>query len=541
MCFLTMVGACAAASASECAASGAGCPAEDPSEVAEAALLQARVVHSVAAEKRGDSERKPSWWSVMRSSKKLKNDGLDGIAKEEDGLFPQVQMDPPATVRVPRKVLASGYAREVLFKFPLGSNSAIEISDDGKTARIDLDRFMEGRFSRDDVAPTRAYSDEDLLTNPHEHLDYGIEKAVAFKGASSAISKKIKLGFAEKSHSTWVHYDLLQYSETQAKEDEASQTASIKAQAKLRRESRHKYLSQLAMITGNQILSAGKDFVHLEAVRNYTQDHRTPDAAARQDLKNANIVLQRRRELANDSAPIRSSIGCLHFEDAELMNFTDDLFVSVPLDMQLTAWRGQLGFSPNQWYSMSLGIGTFSHNAEDDSLEIYFRFSSAVELADSVADYRGLFSVGPVNGVSPPVGPDARKGGKLMARATPLWNKAKSIPVDYAFLHQNREAVGCPDEVLHSLPPRVADIQSCLDHPKTGEVNMFNCAFLWMPTLLDEINCAVGYLRPIENSTAIEFGRLAAVGLSHVLMEMPGPTMVTAFADGEAWNTYSLS
>lgn len=500
LCLLSVVGVCAAAS--ECAAGGAGCIADDHSDVAEAALLQAKVqkVQAMGAERRGDAS-----WAMGPNI---------------------VQMDPPATVPVPRHQVDSGYVRQLLIKFPMDTNPIKVV---GNIAQIDMAKFMEGRFSRD--SETQA-AKEDVK-------DYGIEKAVAFVGASSAISDKVKLAFAEKSHSLWLPSGVRNSSKIKAEKDLASQSHAQKEQAKKDRNERNNALSQLALVTGSQIIVAGKDSHHLDLLRNYTALNRHLATSDWQEYKNANAELKRRREDEKlEDIPIRSTIGCLHFEDAELMKFGEDGIVEVPLDTQIVAWRGQLGFFPQKVYSMSSGIAVFHHNTEDDTFDIYFRFSSTVNMRDGDAGYQAEYYQGAVDGQRSRRSPDWRMPSISSPYATGLWDKAKSIPRDYTFMHAPRSQVGCDDDVLDSMVDKVDAIQKAM--VSGGLMSMFSNMKNTMSTLGDEVNCAVEYLRPHRDDQVVAFGRLEAVGLLHVLMEMPGEIMVSAFKNDAEWNKYSL-
>merc|ERR1740121_1425046 len=124
--------------------------------------------------------------------------------------------------------------------------------------------------------------------------------------------------------------------------DKNSQTAAEAEEAKESRGERHDLLSSLSMLTGPQIIQAGKDRAYLNKLRDYNKRHRKPTKAEQSEYDAANKNFEKRRKMVTEAEPIRSSIGCLHFEDAELMNFSkNDSYVEVPLDTRLVAWRGQ--------------------------------------------------------------------------------------------------------------------------------------------------------------------------------------------------------
>jgi len=492
------------AAAPECAPGG-NCPAHDDNDFAEAALLQSKVT-------RATSHRKGlRWWGQPAPA-------------PQDKHF--VQFDTPKKMPVPREVVDSGFVRELIIKFPLKTNP---IKIVGNSAHLDMAKMLEGRFSRDP------------LKSVDEYRDYGIEKAVVFIGQRSVISDRVKLAFAEKSHTLWMPKKTAAYSSEKEEQVEKSQTSWEKTEAVARRAERHSALSGLSMFSAPQIIMGGKDQQQLDELRNYTKSHRKPSKSTMKDYQNANVELQTRQAQRTATEPIRSSIGCLHFEDAELMNFTADT-VQVPLDTKIVGWRGQLGSYPNKWYGMSSGTTLFIHNEEEDSFDIYFQFSSAVTIMDHKEDYTAWFDVGPADGSKMKVASyDGRhESNNDPSKAINMWNTAKSIPIDFSFLHSKRQDVGCPDEVLDTFPTRVAQFQNLFSGDMLHMMWAMPTMMSGWYTLMDEVNCAVEYLRPMRKDQVVSYGRIEAVGLLHVLMEMPGEIMVAAFQNSTQWNTFSL-
>jgi len=460
-----------------------------------------------------------------------------------------VQMAPPDKLAVPRTVLKEGFVREFLVRYPMSD----QIKIDGKTATIDMHRMMTGTFSRDstgEAAVGKAPFDRD-------YKDWGVEKGLAFVTPQSMISDKVKLAFAEKSHTMWVpdESQMLRNSETIGTANFNAQTEKQRKQAVKDRPARNGALSTLSLSLGGQILQSGKDFPHTDELRNYTKKHPTPMQSGMEDLDRMRQEMAERQAAYTAKIPLASTIGCLHFEGAELMTFRENN-VTVPLDTNIVAWRGQLGTTPNDWYSMASGIAFFHHNEEDDSFEIFFRLSTAVDIVDVstikkkgrqednyIRKYAAAYIESPMNGDKKnKVGKDGRhKSFSISWFGTKPWKEAQEYEIDYSFLHSKREEVGCPDKVLNSLPENVGKFQSSTFHTgANGEVTVGMPSAGWHQTLLDEVNCAVEYLKPVDDSAIVAYGRLLAVGLLHVLIEMPGEVMVAAFSNSGMWNDFSL-
>lgn len=452
-----------------------------------------------------------------------------------------IQMDGTDKINCPRREM-TGFTREVLFKYPLASNPIKII---GKTARIEIGKVLESLFSRDAYAPPGNGDIQSLspeLLRPEEQRDFGVERAVAFVGKKSMVSNEVKLAFAEKSHTLYIPEEVSHASENRMKEIQSNQTLWDRETAKLTRDLRNTALSAFAMAVGPQIISAGKDFNVVAAIRNLSAaDGRKPDASFETAMERANRVLKQREALNTRKTPVRSSIGCLHFESPELMNFTDEA-VELPLDTKIVGYRGRLASTPNKEYAMSSGIAIFSHNVETDTLDIFFGFSSVVDMADSAEGYGSIFSVGPANGASMPVVPEGRADTiPTTALGDTSLNVAMSFPPDFSFLHSSRQDVGCPDTVLRSLTPEVEKVQDMLAGNDTSEA-MSSLAGVSsvVVTVKNEVNCAVEYLRPWNEDEVVAFGSLEAVGLIHVLIEMPGYIMEEAFNSSKLWNTITL-
>jgi len=373
-----------------------------------------------------------------------------------------------------------------------------------------------------------------------------VEKGVLFVTPQSMVSDKVKLAFAEKSHALWV-----QDEDKMMRNSEVVNTAGIEAQSKRQKEqaikdrpNRHGALSSLSLSQGPQILMNGKDWDHIAEQRNFTKKHPKPSKQDMTDMDRMRQVLNERQAEYTAKVPIHSTIGCLHFEGAELMTFEENR-VTVPLDTNIVAWRGQLGSAPNDWYSMASGSAVFHVNEEDGSFEIYFRFSTSIDITDQSTPkqdkWAGALIIGPVNGDKKnKVGKEDRlKSFSIPFFAAHYWDQAQKYQVDYTFLHSTRQGTGCSDKVLNSLPARVGHFQEGFEMTDDGQVKV-RLSDGWHETLMDEVNCAVEYLKPVDDATVISYGRLLATGLIHVLIEMPGEVMVAAFSDSSMWNDFPL-
>jgi len=451
-----------------------------------------------------------------------------------------VQIAPPDKIPVDRYLIKEGHVREVIIKYPM--NGQIKIN--GKTAKLNMHEMMTGTFARDSHG--EAAVEADPLQTPESIKSFGVEKGFAFVSPQSMVSTKVKLAFAEKTHTLWVPDEakMMRNSEIVATKKYNSQTKKQRQQAVEDSPARNAALSSLSMPTGTQVLMAGKDWDHIDDLRNYTKKNRAPRQQDMQDMDKMRQILKERQQKYTAKVPLSETIGCLHFEGAELMTFEENQ-VTVPLDTNIVAWRGQLGSIPNKWYSMASGIAIFHFNKEEDTFEIYFRFSTSVDIVDQSTakkeKYIAAFIEGPVNGEKKyKVGKDGRHGSfSIPFLGAHYLREVMSYQEDYSFLHSKREDVGCDDKVLNSLLAGVDKFQDGFSMNSNGQTQVKLSAG-WQATMNDEVKCAVEYLKPVNDSAVVAYGRLLAVGLVHVLIEMPGKVMVAAFSNSEQWNDFAL-
>lgn len=437
-----------------------------------------------------------------------------------------VQLDGKTKTAVPRKD-TNGFVREVLISWPIDSNP-FKFNPDKTQALFPFQKVLEGRYSRS--SPTTSQE------------DYGIEKSVIFQGEKSMISPLVKLGFTEKSHTLWYPTDVPAHTEETLRREMDSQTMAQKQEAEKGRRDRNLGLTANGALLGVQILNAGKDDQHMSAVRNYAAQGMTREIGT--SYNQANAKLQQRRALGK-SEIVRSSIGCIHFENAEDMQFFSD-GISVPLDKMMTAYRGRLASGPNAEYQMSAGIGVFHVNNQTNSLDLYLAFSDVVEVIDTASGLQAQFAVGPIDGASVRGPGEGRKpSDSLNIIASMGAQMAALVPPDFNFMHRPRQEVGCSDEVLRQMVGQGDKLQKIFQMDMSTMMSAMLSPMDFIDdtygAVQDQISCAVEYLRPVNPNLPARFGVFESFGLLHVLMEMPGPVMALTFFRSDLWNTISLT
>lgn len=460
--------------------------------------------------------------------------------------------DPPSDARnfieleskripVPRREM-DGFVRELLLSYPLEKNG-VEIQ--GGSVYIPFSQILQGVFSRN--------------AHTQDEEDSGIENAMAFKGyPGSMISDRVRLAFAEKSHTMYYPGRVPDASKARLEAERAAQTAAMRKRAVAERQAKLTALAGEAGAVGPQVITAGKDAEHLKAVREFAAANEGQPAAALWAAMNASVSeLGRRQARTTAKEPMRSSIGCLHFENEDVMTFTDH-GVEVPLNRKIVAYRGRLAAYPNEEYQMSTGVAVFYHNRASNSLDIYFGFSGIVEIRDSNAGFVAEFAVGPADGAAWPIAPEGRPtsffppmvenvveaGGRAMTAIR------QAIPTDFSFLHSNREDVGCSDTVLEILTSDSGHLQTLLRAINTPLENMtvVSQPLLMIPTMvnayksaLDWVRCAVEYLRPVEEDHPVALSTLSVMGLFHVLSELAPADIASIMNSAQGWNKVLLS
>jgi len=474
----------------------------DPPDDADPSLIQARV----------------DWWAHSRS--------IDQHYIEFDG---------DTKTPVPRRV-TKDFVRELMITYPLKNNP---IKVNGKKAYIPFSSILEGEFSR--------------RSTTQDQEDYGVEKAMAFLGSEgSMISDKVKLAFAEKSHTYYFPGELPEATKDMLEAERAAQTPEMQATAKENRQGKLSAMAGLAATIGPQVIVAGKDLNHVASIRKFVDSDQgglTPHQL--EDVRRLQSEMAIRRKKTTATMPIRSSIGCLHFENEELMHFTAD-GVELPLDRKFVAYRGRLAGHPNQEYQMSGGFAVFHYNETSDSLDIFFLFSSVIDIIDSSSGFSSQFSVGPPDGHHWWVPHEGRESSVLPIhigttfRSLGQWaqGSALSVPSDFTLLHSKREELGCKDTDLAQVVERTQGLRDILGlatklhHinaldmftavPKVSEA--YSSAVVW-------IMCAVEYMRPVYNDTAVVMTPLMLMGFLHVIMELPPKSVAQLVESDTIWNT----
>lgn len=450
-----------------------------------------------------------------------------------------VQLDDKAKTPALRQEM-KGFVRELLIKYPLKSNP---IKVNGKTAYIPFGSIMEGEFS------LNAY------TQGQTH--YGVDKTMAFisnDNPKSMISDKVKLAFAEKSHTYYFLGDMPHVTKDRLDAEQAAQSPLTKLEATMMRQAKLTALAGSAAAYGMQIANTGKDPKQMEAVREFVAtDAGAMTQALWQAVNRSNSELKERKAKTTAKVPLRSAVGCLHLENPEVMNFTAD-GVQVPLDHKIVAWRGQAASYPNEEYQMANGFAVFFHNIESDSLDVYFGFASVIDFVDAIPRMVAKFSVGPPDGDKWPIAPESRLSSVLPPLVAPVVEAASSavysvselIPTDFTYLHLDRIAAGCTDGMLSSLP---AESQHMLDllrvvDGRGGDNTVFSMSSLDMipaasqayQSAMGWIHCGVEYLRPVHSNAAARMGSLQLMILLHIISELDPQDVAKVVATHTVWN-----
>jgi len=447
-----------------------------------------------------------------------------------------VQLDGFTKTPIPRREV-HGFTRELLIKYSLHDNP---IKVHGDTAFIPFSNILEGEYSRN--------------ARSQDQKDYGVEKAYVFDGAKgSMLSDRVRLAFAEKSHTLYFPYDVPNATKAKLEHQLASQSARDKAIAKEKRIDKLTALSGLSGSFGPQLIAGGKDLAHEKVLREFVaSDGRAVSPAIWTAMGSLQSELAWRRDQVTEVSPIQSSVGCLHFEDEGMMNFSAS-GVTVPLEKKFVVYRGRLAFYPNEEYQMSSGLAFFYHNKTSNSLDIFFGFSSVIDLMDSNWGYTSSFSIGPADGYNLPIPHEGRETSAIPPWLVPGVEEAGkaarvmglSIPSDFTLLHSRREDLGCNDTVLSHLKENSEELRNMLQMmndmkglkptdllrmvPHVGKA--YKIGMTWAL-------CAVEYLRPVRRDSAVVMSSIAIMGFMHVIAELRPVDVKNIVYHHAAWNSY---
>jgi len=204
---------------------------------------------------------------------------------------------------------------------------------------------------------------------------------------------------------------------------------------------------------------------------------------------------------------------------------------------------------------MSSGFAVFYHNETSDSLEIFFEFSSVIDIIESSESSSGFtsqFSLGPYDGEHWWEPSEGRETSMIPGWLQPEFNilggvakaSSQNVPSDYSLLHSTREELGCGDAELAHVVHNSQELRDVLglitklDHlnamdllsavPKASEA--YSAASTWML-------CAVEYLRPVHDDSAALMTPLMIMGFLHVLMELSPESVSQVVESNTIWNT----
>lgn len=465
--------------------------------------------------------------------------GRDTVTKtvmEDSGetLTNFIQIDGVNKVPVPRREIEGSFVRELLVKWELKDNPAISVT--GDRARINFGQIFEGLFVRTvHKAPSEVQTSGDAVKGGEKELDFGVLKQMAWTSNSRKLGK---LMFGEKSFTYYLPNGVSHASADKLAADHANQGAEQMAASHMLRQQRAYAANAVALGLSSQLTANTLDFAHFVTLKKYLAADRTPEQSVVDVMQKARLDMADFAKEAADS-PIRSSLGCQHFEDFEGMEYDPNgTFVSIPLNTKMTAFRGRLASWPNEEYQGAAGLGVFTVTTNDKgekALEMFVGYSSNADFVDTPEGFASMFSVGPVDGAAKPITPEGRPvnsdQGPMQAH---FYGATQQIPRDYTYQTQNRESI-CPKEVLDAVPALSRTALGAMMAPAPNQTQFYS--ILNALTILGD--CAVEYHRPVGQDTVNSaYDWPEAYGMMHMMAEIPGPYLVLAAK--EDWNHISI-
>jgi hypothetical protein len=436
------------------------------------------------------------------------------VMNDEGGANNFIQIDGSSKTPSPRRTVGT-FTREILVHFPLDKNP-ITLAEKG--AIIKLGELFQGKYVRFSRAEAAA-DDPNGLTDPLQQEDFGVVSSIAFPSNGR---KQGKLMLAEKSHAFYLPEGAHRTTtEKRMPEFEAQeQNANLARLARASAATRATMVTMTGLAIMPQLISTSFD-PHAVGTAHHAAraNDRTPEAELEESFANAHHKMAELEAKRSDEI-VRSSFGCVHFEDMEGVVFTDET-VTVPLEQKLVVFRGRLVSFPNEEYQYSSGVSFFRVSADKKTLELYMGFVTTSEFVDSPTGFSAQLTVGPGNGGSMPIPPDSRGATQAFDPATSgqlgfAWNYANTIPRDFGFLKLTREQAGCKS--VHSIPLGVYNFAT-------------NIAAGNLPVAVGEMQtlfpCFISYFRPSAN-TVSAYDWPEALGIIHMIVETPPSYLVAA-------------
>lgn len=477
--------------------------------------------------------------SLLQVRQKIEKVVVNEESEQESEHY--IQLDGVTKTAVPRREVEGSFVRETLIKYPLsGIGSGVFEVKDGQLT-INFNIAVEGRISRSGFASRDSSS---VLEDPREQSDYGVKKDIWVASPRGGVfSRKATIGVMEKEHSLYVPDGVSRVSETREK---AAMKAQKQNQSVARMYSAHRNMavSTTSFMASSQTQTQGEDLKHVAALRAMVAASNDVDAALQEKMVAANALFKTNQGLRTSIKPLRSVLACMHFE-AELMEGDSDS-ATIALDKRVVAYRALNRATPNQDYQVNTGIAVFHHDAEADTLDVYFGFSTSMDLVETADGFAAQFFVGPTDGVSANIVPEGRPAASpLPEQVSWAWAGVQSMPTDYTFMHSTRDQLLCDNDVLDTLPMVAYDGAMAvmrMRYAKTPQERMeaaplINQVVLNLNTI---VTCGVEYMRPVSNAEVVSYGRLQALVMLHMMLEMPGATIHQALYQENFWNDYNL-
>jgi len=480
------------------------------------------------------------------SAKKAFGDSLlqdrQKLEKVDGEIEHYVQLDGVTKTDVPRREVEGSFVRETLIKYPLSGigSGAFEVKD-GKVT-INFNTAVEGRISRSGFASRDSST---VLEDPREQNDYGVKKDIWVSSPRGGVfSRKATIGVMEKEHSLYIPDGVSRVSETREKAAKNAQGPTEHMIAKMYTGHRNMAVATTAFMASSQTMTQGEDPNHIAALRDMVAASNDVDAALQGKMAAANALLKKSRDLRTSIKPLRSVLACMHFE-ADLIE-GDANSATIALDKRVVAYRALNRATPNQDYQVNSGIAVFHHDVEANTLDVYFGFSSSLDMVETADGFAAQFFVGPTDGASAAIVPDSRPAASpLPEQVSWAWAGVQSIPADYTFMHATRHENMCNDTVLDGVPHvayKGAMAVMQMRYATTPQQRMEAAPLIHqvVQNLNTMVTCGVEYMRPVNANEVVSYGRFQALVMLHVMLELPGPTIHQALHEVNFWNDYNL-
>jgi len=282
-------------------------------------------------------------------------------------------------------------------------------------------------------------------------------------------------------------------------------------------------------------------FDYATATPDHRDNHQNDINALRQKLEMSNIP-ERRQDPSNN---VHSFVGCHHLERmGGLVSWSEDEEGSwIPLDQPVVSITGLASHIPAK-YSASIGTTVYMYDAETDTLEYYVNHNSLYENHQAQIEANDIYGpdllpaalyVSPADGDSrilPPLNGRFKDetGPSLVAQA--LWNRLKTMPIDYTYFDRPT----CPDSIRAGVDTSLKNFDSNILFETTDPAALTTfVAETAVPILTQALACTSHFNRDGYSSRSpFAFtGDVAFIPFAHGLLEAD-PDDRLAFLSEEA-------